>query len=67
MNTFYMVYLEGGNSPEFKHRTLEDAEQEAKRLSKLLKKRAYILVTVKSFELNEFKIEDCRPDADLPF
>lgn len=66
--TFYMVYVQDGNTPTYKHSNIEDAEKEAKRLAKLLNKKAFILCSLKSFELNEFVIQDHRPDGDdLPF
>ena len=69
-NTFFMVFLEGERTPTYKHDTLESAENEAKRLAKLHGKKAFVLVTVKSFELNEFIEMDCRPKEEeiyLPF
>jgi len=66
-NTFFMVFVENENTPTHKHFSLNDAEIEAKRLSKLLKKKAYVLATIKSLEINEFTIEDMRPDDELPF
>jgi hypothetical protein len=63
-----MVYVENERTPTYKHATLNGAEEEAKRLSKQLGKKAYILCSLKSFELQEFKINDCRPEVDdLPF
>jgi hypothetical protein len=41
--TFYMVHIEGEITPAHKYENKEQAEQEAKRLSKELKKDAYIL------------------------
>ena len=66
---FYMVYLDGGNNPKYIHQTLEQAEIEAKRLAKEYKKKAFVLTTIKSFEINEFIETDCRPywDGELPF
>lgn len=65
---FFMVYVQGGNTPSHRHATLQGAEEEAKRLSRTLKKKAFVLCTLKSFELVEFKEEDCRPvETDLPF
>lgn len=64
---FFMVYLEGCNTPTFKHECIESAEIEAKRLSKAYKKKAYVLCTLKSFEIVEFQTEDLRPETDLPF
>ena len=59
---FFMVYLENERTPAYKHTTLESAETEAKRLSKQYEKKAFVLCSLKSFELVEFKVEDCRPD-----
>lgn len=65
---FFMVYLENQNTPSRQHKTLNEAEEEAKRLSKLFGKKAFVLCSLKSFEILEFKITDCRPDDDeLPF
>ncbi len=65
---FFMVYVEYGNTPTAKHTSLESAEAEAKRLAKMTNKKAYVLCTLKSFEINEFAIEDCRPNVgELPF
>ena len=51
--------------------TLAEAETEAKRLATKHKNRAYILNTLKSFEVSGYKETDCRPnsdeDWDLPF
>lgn len=68
MKEFFMIYVEGENTPTYKHANLEVAEIEAKRLSSVLKKKAYVLCTIKSIEDCRYKIEDCRPDIDnLPF
>ena len=64
---FFMVYLENERTPTYKHTTLENAEIEAKRLSKEHRKKAFVLCSIKSFEINEFIVKDCRPDSDLPF
>lgn len=65
--TFFMVYVEDGTSPTYKHITLEAAETEAKRLSKMLGKKAWVLCTLKSFQIVEFEVKDCRPELELPF
>ena len=66
--TFFMVYVQNGDSPTYKHDSIESAEKEAKRLAKLLNKKAFVLTTLKSFEINEYTINDCRPEnSDLPF
>ena len=66
-NTFYMVYVQDQEAPVFKHNSLEAAEEEAKRLATFLKKKAFILCSLKAFELNIFKESDLRPSNDLPF
>lgn len=68
MATFYMVYVEGSSTPAYQHTSLISAEIEAKRLAQNLNKKAFVLTTIKSFEVNQFKVEDCRPNPDeLPF
>jgi len=65
---FFMVYLENERTPACRHDSLDGAEQEAKRLSKQHNKKAFVLCSLKSFEVNEFTIKDCRPDIpELPF
>ena len=65
---FFMVFLEDERTPTYRHATLDGAEQEAKRLSKQYGKKAFVLCSLKSFEVNEFTIKDCRPEIDeLPF
>jgi hypothetical protein len=65
---FFMVYLENERTPAYKHSNLESAETEAKRLAKTYGKKAFVLCSLKSFEIIEFKVEDCRPEnCDLPF
>ena len=66
-DAFWMIYVEGGGSPTYKHTTWESVETEAKRLAKQLPgKKVYILGSVVSYQVNEFIIEDCKAD-DLPF
>ena len=69
METFFMVFLEGERTPTYKHDNKNSAETEAKRLAKTHKKKAFVLATISSFELNEFIKRDCRPlnSDDLPF
>ncbi|QXN68054.1 hypothetical protein [Microcystis phage Mae-Yong924-2] len=64
---FFMVYLENERTPTYKHPTLTGAEKEAKRLAEQHGKKAYVLCSLKSFELAKFKEEDYRPSDDLPF
>jgi hypothetical protein len=60
-NVFFMVYVENEKTPTQKHETLTSAETEAKRLAKTSGKKAFVLCSLKSFEIVEFKEEDCRP------
>lgn len=63
-----MVYLEYERTPAYRHATLQGAEIEAQRLAKQYGKKAYVLCSIKSFEVVEFQIKDCRPQIeDLPF
>ena len=66
MNEFFMVYVDGQKAPTYKHDTEQSAVAEAKRLAKLLNKKAYVLIAFKSYELNEFK-EERIPYEQLPF
>ena len=67
--SFYMVFMEGGSAPTYKHPTMEVAEIEAKRLAKIHDKKTYVLCTLKSFEVQWYKVDDCRPQSfnELPF
>jgi hypothetical protein len=66
--TFFMVFVENESTPTYKHETLALAETEAKRLSKMLGKKAWVLCTLKSFQIVEFEVKDCRPSTEeLPF
>lgn len=47
---FFMVFVEGGNSPTFKHQFRENAATEAKRLTQLTSKKTYVLKTVEAYE-----------------
>ena len=65
---FFMVFVEGGESPTYRHFVQERAEEEAKRLAKLTGKQVFVLCSLKSFEVNEFLVKDYRPSvSDLPF
>lgn len=70
-DSFFMVYLQGERTPAFRHRELPSAENEAKRLAKEHNKKAYVLCSIKSFEVSEFQVENCIPEIDtqddLPF
>ena len=66
---FYMIYVEGGNAPTYKHETLESAQYEAKRLADKSDKKVYILCSVCSIERKQYDIVNLMPDAEpqLPF
>ncbi len=61
--TFYMIYVEGERPPTYKHTTLDAAITEAKRLSRLLDKQAYILEAKMALSLGNFRIDHY---ADIP-
>lgn len=46
--TFYMVYVEGQNSPTVRHNTRRAANAEAERLAKHTHRRVYVLKAVSS-------------------
>lgn len=54
MNTkFFMVFVEGGDNPVFKHLSYISAWEEAKRLAKKTKKSTYVLTVVGVFTIPE--------------
>lgn len=67
MKKFYMIYVEDGNLPTFKHWSEESAIKEAKRLAEHTGKKAYVLLAITSVELpDKFKIEHV-DSGELPF
>lgn len=64
---FYMCYVEGGDSPTYKHFTLEGATTEAKRLADVSGKEVYILEALTCVKLNKYIIENCKETTDNPF
>ena len=66
---FYMCYVEGGNSPTYKHTTLESAMTEAKRLADVTGKEVTILEAKTSVKVNKYIIEDLTESfiEDNPF
>lgn len=58
---FYMVFMEGGNTPACKHAEKESAIKEARRLAETHKKKTYLLATVTSFEYDCIKIKEANP------
>lgn len=63
---FYMIYVEGQNSPTRQHLTYEDARYEAERLARLMHRKTYILGTIECFEVNDIIRDKCKAD-ELPF
>lgn len=63
---FYMIYVEGQNSPTRQHLTYEDARYEAERLARLMHRKTYILGTIECLEINDIKTTNCCVDP-LPF
>ena len=43
---FYMVFLEGQQTPAYKHETLDSATKEAKRLTEMHGAKSYVLGTM---------------------
>ena len=66
-DNFYMVFVEGGNNPVFKHKYPASANQEAKRLSEISGgKKAYVLKAVRCYQVTTKEIE-LNPEDNLPF
>jgi hypothetical protein len=65
---FYMIYVEGGNSPTYKHDSYESASKEAYRLAGTTGKEVFILSAVASCKKEIINIGARKPeDDDLPF
>ena len=65
-NRFYMIYVEGQESPKRRHLTFEDAQKEAERLARLTRRKTYILGTIECFEVNDIISTKCNVSV-LPF
>lgn len=65
-NRFYMIYVEGQDSPKRQHLTFEDAQKEAERLARMMHKKTYILGTIECFEVNDIIRTKCNV-SELPF
>lgn len=63
---FYMIYVEGQDSPTRKHLTYQDAKKEAERLARLMRRKTYILGTIECFEVNDIIRTKCNV-SELPF
>lgn len=53
MEKFWMVYLENGNCPTFRHSSAESAVKEAERLTRRTGRRAFVLESKQMVELSE--------------
>jgi hypothetical protein len=56
-NAFYMLYVEGGNSPTATHMSRIEAYAEAERLARKTLKRVYILKGIEIVEVSEAPIK----------
>ena len=54
IDSFWMLYAEGCESPKFKHGTLESAQAEAERLTEKLNTKVYVLQAVEQVSLHKF-------------
>ena len=65
---FYMVYVENGGGPVFKHASQQSALVEAKRLAKVTGRKTYVLKATTEVVLNEFQVTLLMEnDNDIPF
>jgi len=65
---FYMIYVEGGNSPTYKHDSYESASKEAYRLAGTTGKEVFILSAIASCKKEIINMGARKPeDDDLPF
>ena len=62
----YMIYVEGQDSPKRRHLTFEDAQKEAERLARAMRKKTYILGTIECVEVNDIVRTNCAVDQ-LPW
>lgn len=62
---FYMCFVDGESAPQKKHDNLINAEFEAARLTKLIKKRVYVLEAKKYVELVDIKWSDMIKPEDM--
>ena len=65
-NQFYMIYVEGQDSPTRKHPTYADALKEAERLARMTHRKTYILGTIECLEVNDIIRTNCSV-GELPF
>lgn len=63
---FWMVFAEGGQSPNKQHFSEFDARAEAQRLAKKNGRRAYVLESVTGYEVPEPAVSEFRTDEYAP-
>ena len=66
IDSFWMLYAEGCESPKFKHCSLESAQAEAERLAEKLNTKVYVLQAVEQVSLHKFNHITMKPE-DYPF
>lgn len=66
MQTFWMVFVQGAESPKFKHLRLDTAEAEANRLAYVTGKPVYILQAIKRGTLTGVTWELLTPAEEVP-
>jgi len=67
MRKFWMIFLEGGNSPKFQHGELASAQNEAARLKRLYpNNKVFILEAISLAQIVQPPIQHT-PIDDLPF
>lgn len=66
IDSFWMLYAEGYESPKFKHCTLESAQAEAERLAEKLNTKVYVLQAVEQVSLHKFNHIPMKPE-ECPF
>ena len=63
---FYMIYVEGQESPTRKHLAFHEARKEAERLARATHKKTYVLGTIECVEVNDIVRTNCAVDQ-LPW
>ena len=53
---FFMIYVEGKDSPTIKHESYDSAIYEAERLARKTKKQVYVLEAIQKVEICDLKI-----------
>lgn len=64
MEKFWMVYLENGNNPTFRHNSVESAAKEAERLTRQTGRRAFVLESKQVVELSELPVKWTNTDEE---